>query len=311
MNVKDKEMGEYRIGARIHDLVRGDAKELAESIKDSGVQVVQLTLPKFEAGGEPKDGFSLKRLSEIKSAFDLAGVEIRVLSCYINPLAEDIEKEQATFRRFVDYAKIMGVQTVATETGTLVDDLKSYKRNHTDEAFAKMTDNLRSVIEYANSQGICVGVESVAYFPVCSAQRYERFKSAFPHNYICAVFDPTNLLCAENHFRYRAIFEEFVQMHARDIRVVHLKDFALQNGELIDKPLFGGQMDVAFLMGLLKQYEVCADLIIEGAASVENYKEIAKKLKSVIGGTIQWKLDKELIKGTLPLTTAQEYAKSY
>ena len=181
-----------RIGARIHDLVKKNETHLIDVLRKSQVQTVQLAIPKFIGIGEPAEGFSQAQLHEIKEIFDKSEINIRVLSCDINPLASDIESEQEKFRRYVDYAVRMGVSIVGTETGTIVSNLKEFAKNHTTEVLSTMLKNLLPLIEYASEKGITVGIESVAYFPVYNEKRFTYLKDKCPKNSICCIFDPTN-----------------------------------------------------------------------------------------------------------------------
>lgn len=272
----------WKVGARIHDLLQEDSENLVEELKNSEVETAQLTLPKFLSGEEPSGGFSLERLKEIKEIFDAANVTIRVLSCYINPLAEDSEAQQKKFKRYVDYAAIMGVKIVGTETGTVVSDLREFEQNHTEENFERLIAVMSPLIEYASSKGVSVGIETVKYFPVCDAKRFDRFLQSFPKCSICGIFDPTNLLYAGNYQAQWDIFEEFVAMHAKRIEVVHLKDFVREDGILKESPLFSGLLDVDFVIALLKKYNVKADVMIEGAPTKTAFKTIKNKLKEII-----------------------------
>ena len=274
----------FQIGARIHDLLQDCHADLAEALVASTVDCVQLTLPKFVRWSESPQNYSMKKIQKIQADFEKANVDISVLSCYINPLAENVKKEQDTFCRFIDYAAAMGVKIVGTETGSVVSDLRDYKCNHTEENFLKLIESLRPMVAYAFERGVTVGIESVAYYPVHDEKTFARLKNAFPEGSICCIFDPTNLLHIGNYQNQREIFENFVRVHAGDIRVVHLKDFAVVNGWLEEHPLFEGELDVGFVIALLKKYQVSADLIVENAKGIENYKHIRNQLETIIGG---------------------------
>lgn len=272
-----------RIGARIHDLARDDTQNAAAFLKNSEVETVQLTLPKFVSKGEPVGGFSKEKLQEIKGVFDAADVTVSVLSCYINPLADDAEKEREKFFRYIDYAKEMGVSIVGTETGSVVSNLREFPKNHTSEVFQRVIDFFIPIVEYAVKRGLTVGIESVAYFPVHDEETFERFKNSFPKGSVCCIFDPTNLLHIGNYTKQREIFENFVKKCAADIRVVHFKDFAAQGDWLEERPLSEGNLDAVFVVELLRKYHVSPDFIIENAQGVENYQNLRKKLKIIMG----------------------------
>ena len=275
-----------RIGARIHDLAQDSGNDLTGILKNTHAETAQLALPKFASGGEPVGGFSQKQLQEIKYAFDNANIPIRVLSCYINPLSKDARKEQEKFFRYIDYAKEMGVSIVGTETGSVVSDLREFSKNHTEEVFLQLIDNFRPILEYAERRGVAVGVESVAYFPVCDEKTFGRFQETFLDKAIVSIFDATNLLHVGNYTEQKTVFERFIKAHAKDIRAVHLKDFDVVNDWLEERPLFSGKLDVACVLELLKRYGVQADVIVENAPSIQAFKEIKTKLKEMINRSI-------------------------
>ena len=274
----------FQIGARIHDLLQESHSDMSAALADASVKCVQLTLPKFVRWSESPQNYSMEKIQKIQADFEKANVDISVLSCYINPLAENVKKEQDTFCRFIDYAATMGVKIVGTETGSVVSDLREYQANHTEENFTKLIEVLKPMVAYARKRGVTVGIESVAYYPVYDEKTFAYLKNAFSEGSICCIFDPTNLLHIGNYQNQREIFENFVRVHAGDIRVVHLKDFVVVNGWLEERPLFEGELDVRFVIELLKKYQVSADLIVENARDVENYKHIRNQLKTIIGG---------------------------
>ena len=225
-----------------------------------------------------------EKIQKIQSDFQKADVGISVLSCYVNPLAENVKKEQDTFCRFIDYAAEMGVKIVGTETGSVVSDLRKYEVNHTEENFTKLIQALKPMVAYASERGVKVGVESVAYYPVHDEITFQRLKDAFPEGTIACIFDPTNLLHIGNYACQREVFDRFLRAHARDVRVVHLKDFAVVGDWLEERPLFEGSLDVAYIIQLLKKYEITPDVIVENARGVENYKNIKSRLTAMLGG---------------------------
>ena len=270
-----------KIGARIHDIVR-EGKYLPKRLKEAAAEVVQLTLPKFVSWSESPQNYSLEKLKALKAAFDDAGVEIKVLSCYINPLAADEKKEQVVFKKFVDYCAALGIGIIGTETGSAVSDLKDYKLNLTEENYQKAKNCLKPLAEYAAQKGVAVGIETVSYFPICSAERFKRLEDDLKPAEIYSIFDATNLLNAENYTRQRGIIEDFIKTHAKKIRVIHLKDFVLQNGIFTETALFGGGLDVKFVLEKLAEYGVRADIIVECSRSMEEFKEIKNKLLKML-----------------------------
>lgn len=275
-------MKKLRIGVRIHDILQSDAANLSEQLRECGAEVVQLTLPKFVRWSESTQSYSTQKLLELKNAFDEANVEIKVLSSYINPLASDAKKEQDSFRRFSEYCNVLGVKIIGTETGSVVSDLKDYKINLKEEHYVRCKEVLAPVIKYANERGVCVGIETVSYFPVCSTERFQRLTGDLKECEICSIFDATNLLNIDNYERQREIIEEFIRVNAKKIKVIHLKDFVVENGMLAERALFTGGLDVEFVLKKVNEYGVDADIIVENSRSTEQFKEIAERLRNIM-----------------------------
>lgn len=266
-----------KIGVRIHDIVR-ENDNLSEKIKATEAEIAQLTLPKFVSWSESPQNYSLEKLKALKTAFDEANVKISVLSCYINPLAVNTEKEQIVFKKFVDYCADLGIKIIGTETGTAVSNLNDYKINLTEGNYERAKNCLKPLIEYADKKGVTVGIESVAYYPICSSERLSRLESDVKPYRICSIFDATNLLTAENYTRQREIIDEFIKTHAQTIKIVHLKDFIIDNGFLSEAPLFSGGLDVEYVLKKLNEYNVKADIVVECSRSVEEFKNVKKRL---------------------------------
>lgn len=271
-----------KIGARIHDLVRGDVSDLTEALKELGADIVQLTLPKFVDWNESPQNYPIEKLKALKKAFFAAGTEIKVISCYINPLADEVEKEQELFCKFVDYCKELGVAVIGTETGSVVNDLKDYELNLTEKNYERMKKCMEPLIAYANTNGIMVGVEAVACYPICSSAQFERLTRDFKDSDICAIFDATNLLNIRNYSRQEEIFEEFIRTNAKKIKVVHLKDFFLKEGRLTETSLFDGRLNVEYVIAKLLEYGAEMNIIIENCRSVPEYRSIVGRLRQII-----------------------------
>lgn len=277
----DKIKRQIKIGARIHDIVR-EGENLTSRLKETEVELVQLTLPKFVSWSELPQDYSPDKLKELKMFFDEANVEIKVLSCYINPLAVDVEQEQELFKRFVDYCTLLNVKFIGTESGSAVSNIKDYRLNLTEENYKKVRDCFECLAKYANAKGITIGIETVSYYPICSCERFERLTKDLGHAKICSIFDATNLLNADNYTMQREIIGNFIQKHADKIEVVHLKDFVIKSGTFVETALFHGWLDINFVLTKLKECGVEADIIVECSRSVHEFKGIKNKLKKMI-----------------------------
>lgn len=272
-----------RIGARIHDLVQTDIDGFAEALAQYETDCIQLTAPKvFTDCNLTLQPFSAERGRRIAREIARSGVALPVLSAYVNPLAEDCEAELATFKKYVDYAVLLGARCVGTESGTATLKFEEDDSpNHTPESLEKSISNLLILAEYALSKGMRMGIEAVSFFPICDGETVSGFLRRAPDN-VDIIFDPTNLLNARNYWQQAEIFEEFFCRHAERIRVVHLKDFTAEENRLVPAELYRGQLDTGCVFRLLAEYRLDPDFILE-ESTPNNYAELrnrtAKELK--------------------------------
>lgn len=91
-----------KIGVRAHDYGKLNAGELAAALHKEGYQAAQLALPKAIAGIDSYDDITLKKVDEIRKAFEEEQVELAVFGCYMdlgNPDSQVREHAVATLKK--------------------------------------------------------------------------------------------------------------------------------------------------------------------------------------------------------------------
>lgn len=78
-----------RIGCRAHDYGRHTPAALADTLHAHGYTAAQLAMPRGILGIDSFADITQAQLEDIRTAFDAAGVEITVLSCYQDLTAPD------------------------------------------------------------------------------------------------------------------------------------------------------------------------------------------------------------------------------
>ncbi len=272
-------MHELKIGVRLHDVVAGKLDELDAKLKALTAEPVQLTIEKVLPDFDYKANNAPQIVKAVKEKLERSGKRVSVLSCYINPISPDFEREADKFKRYIDFAACAGIVRVGTETGSIVADIqKDYLQNRTEEVFQKLIENMRGLVAYAKEKGVRIGVEGVVFFPVYNAERMERFVNAFEGDNIDIIYDPVNLMWDYNYQNYEKDFDEYLSLHAEKIRVLHLKDYKVENGELVYYPLFEGDFDIDCFLRKIMEHKVVADIIVEGS-NPQNYDQIYNKLQ--------------------------------
>lgn len=219
-----------RIGVRAHDLGKAAAEVMAERVAGRGLSCIQLTLPEAIEGLDGAPG----RLNSgmggyIGEAFRQKGVQIAVLSCYINlihPDPRERRRQIELFKEHLRYVRDFGCGIVATETGSLNPDWSFHPGNHSEKSFRRMLEAVGS-------------------------------------NNLQVVFDPVNLLSADNWQEADRIIEESFQLFGDRIAVLHAKDFLFEGGRVRSVPLGRGQLNYRLLLGLLQQRKPHLNVIME------------------------------------------------
>ncbi len=273
---------EEKTGLRLHDVVTGSVAGLDTKLKALTAEPVQLTIEKVVPDFDYKADNAPEIVKTVKEMLGESGKRVSVLSCYINPISPNFPQEAERFKRYIDFAAYAGIVRVGTETGSIVADLyKDYAQNRTEELFERLIKNMRGLIAYAKEKGVRVGVEGVVFFPVYCAERMKRFVEAFEGDNVDIIYDPVNLMWDYNYQNQEKAFEEYLSLLADKVRVLHLKDFTVGDGELIYEPLFKGLFDIDCFLQKLAKYNVKADIILEGT-NPQNYNEIYKRLSKKI-----------------------------
>lgn len=257
-----------RVGVRAQDL-RGrlPAEELAACVSQNGFNSVQLTLDDALKGFVYRPGILNTGLAyHVAQAFRQERVQTAVFSCYINPVHPDPEQRQfqiAKFKEFVRFARDFDCGIVATETGSIRPDGAYDPWNHSEEAFQCLLESLREMVAEAEKFGITVCVEGVDRLVIHDVQSFRRMLNALPSDNLQILFDPVNLLNAQNYTSAAAVIEEALSSFGERIAVFHMKDFVVENGMLRRVPIGEGVMDFLPLLRYIKENKPYVNVIVE------------------------------------------------
>ena len=256
-----------RIGVRAHDFGRLPAEVLAARIAGAGLTCVQLTLPEAIEGLDGGPGrLNPGMAGYIGETFRRHGLQVAVLSCYINPIHPDPEERRrqvGLFKEHVRFVRDFGCSIVATETGSLNPDFSFHPQNHGEEAFRTMLASVGEMVEEAERFGVFVGIEGVAAFVASDPRRIRRLLDTIGSSHVQIVFDPVNLLTVDNHTRLDGIIEESFALFGDRIGAVHAKDFVVENGRIRSVQLGKGRMNYPLLVRLLEARKPFINVIME------------------------------------------------
>lgn len=256
-----------RLGIRAHDVEKLPLEQLFERIHEQGFHCTQLALGKavyeFKVNnGMMTPGFAMY----IKELCNKYQVDICVLGCYLNlcnpdPVkhAEIVEKYKAHIR----FASVLGCAVVGTETGAVNTEYKYEPANHSEEALETFIGNLRPIVDYCEKMGVIFAIEPVYKHIVCSVERARRVLDAINSPNLQIIFDPVNLLCADNVDKQDEIIRDAFEILGDDIAVIHCKDYKIEGSELISIPAGQGSFNYPLLMKYIKERKPYVHISLE------------------------------------------------
>lgn len=246
-----------QLGIRLHDIKKAPLPERLQIAAEQGFVCGHLALSKVISEYSVADsaltpGFACY----LKNLFAEAGIDIAVLGCYLNlanPNEESLQKIRNRYLSHIRFASLLGAGVVGTETGAVNEAYKFEERNHSEEALQIFIKNLRPVVEYAEKMGIIFAIEPVYKHIVCNPQRARRVLDETASPNLQIIFDPVNLLDLNNYRNREQIIREAIETLGNDIAVVHIKDFVVENGELVSVAAGTGEMDYTDIIRFIKK----------------------------------------------------------
>lgn len=246
-----------QLGIRLHDIKKAPLPERLQIAEEQGFVCGHLALSKVISEYSVADsaltpGFACY----LKNLFAEAGIDIAVLGCYLNlanPNEESLQKIRNRYLSHIRFASLLGAGVVGTETGAVNEAYKFEERNHSEEALEIFIKNLRPVVEYAEKMGVIFAIEPVYKHIVCNPQRARRVLDETASPNLQIIFDPVNLLDICNYRNREQIIREAIETLGNDIAVVHIKDFVVENGELVSVAAGTGEMDYTDIIRFIKK----------------------------------------------------------
>ncbi|SFR63333.1 sugar phosphate isomerase/epimerase family protein [Anaeromicropila populeti] len=272
-----------QIGIRLHDTINLPLEERLAVVKEQKFQCAHLALSKvikeYSVANEAlTPGFAMY----LKKLFNQYEIDIAVLGCYLNlanPNADKLEKIKETYMANIRFASILGCGVVGTETGAPNEAYQYEPACRSEEALNFFIDNLSTVVAYAESMGVVVAIEPVwkhiVYNPLRAKEVLDRIQS--PNLQI--ILDPVNLLGIENYMNQQEVIAEAIEVLGDYVSVVHIKDFIVDNRELVSVAAGTGLMKYDKIIEFIKKKKPHIHVTLENtvpANAVEARKYIQR-----------------------------------
>lgn len=274
-----------QIAFRTHDLnVRGVTPAVGV-LKDIGVSAVQLVAYKFideikyEVGALTEKN-SLAVGEELKRA----GVDVKLIGAYFNPVHSDKQKVMRgvnIFKEYLKYSKNLGCNIVGSETGSFNDDKWTYNPlNRTPGALKTIIETFSELADYAKSVGAFVGIEGAAGHVCYDVKTLNAAYKAIGASNVKIIFDIYNYLDDGNYKNYLEILDEGLKTFSGNIAVFHIKDCVIEGGKPKQVAVGKGVLDFEKILKKIKDYDSRATLVLEGTSG-EDKKPAADFIREI------------------------------
>ncbi|MCD8121080.1 MAG: sugar phosphate isomerase/epimerase [Clostridiales bacterium] len=267
-------------GMRCHDICKkGDIDTVLDAVKENGIHQIQLALGKSFAGynfeaGHYSPGFAHMIADKLKAR----DIHVAILGCYINPTDPDETRRKASIAKFIEhlkYCKIIGADMVGTETGRYSSDFHVCPETYTETCYNLLLKSMWEIVDAAEKLGVTVGVEAVHDHTLYSPEMMRRFLDDIDSPNVEAIFDPINLISAENYTNQEAVIGRAFDLYGDQISMVHMKDFVMVDGE----PQFARVNDGLFhyepCLKWLKQNKPYITILLESADPKRYDRDVA------------------------------------
>ena len=272
-------------GMRCHDICpKGDIDTVLDAVKNNGIHQIQLALGKSIDGFDFNYGHYSPGLARmIRKKLEERDIHVAVLGCYINPTNPDEGARQAEVRKFIEhlkYARTIGADMVGTETGRYDAAFNVVPYTYTEGCYQLLLKSMREIVSAAEKLGVIVGVEAVHDHTLYSPEMMRRFLEDIDSPNVEAILDPVNLISAENYKDQDEVINKAFRLYGDRISVIHVKDFAIQDGEPVFANVGDGLFHYEPLMKNLKQDKPYTAMLLE-ESNTGRYHSDVKHLQEI------------------------------
>lgn len=256
-----------RIGVRGHDIGNYSLNELGQIMKEKNLKSIQFVPKKVLKDFQVNKGSITPGMAQyIKNTLGKHDINISILGCYINlanPDSDELNDLLDTFKEYIRFAKYLDCNIVGTETGALNREYVYTEKNHTEEAFERSLNSIKTLVDEAEKFGVIVGIEGVTKHVMNTPERLKRALDSINSNNLQVIFDPINFIDESNYQKQDEIIKKSFDLFGDKIVIIHAKDFVYNDGKIKQVSIGKGQFNYPLLLSLIKEKKPYIDIILE------------------------------------------------
>ncbi len=265
-----------KIGTRGHDILTDNIDDIIAYCHKHQIDGLHLALYKSFAADFKDTKLMQSYLEKLKTQ----NIEIFVHGAYFNmvhPTQTKVKDGLELFNTVAKYAKTTDCLYVGSETGSLNgDEWTLHENNHTKDTINASTKIIQKLVD--DNPDVKVLIEPVydhIIFDLKNAQNVQQTVGAD------IILDLSNLLMKDNYTDYLNIFESALKMFANHIKILHLKNFNMIDGNKHYTRLDQGYLDYEKLISLLRKYDLLDIPLVVEDLTGEDLEQSIKYIRSL------------------------------
>ncbi len=278
-----------QIGLRLHDAKKLPLEERLEVVSSQGFTCGHLALSKViseysVANSALTPGYAMY----LKKLFAKNNLDVAVLGCYLNLANPDEVKLKEIMKKYeahIRFASVLGVGVVGTETGAPNLEYKYEPACHEEKALQTFIKNLRPVVEYAEKMGVIFAIEPVWNHIVWNPKRARMVLDAIDSPNLKIILDPVNLLSIHNYEQRDEVIREAIELLGEDVAVVHIKDFVVEDNQLVSVGAGTGMMHYEEILSFIKKEKPYIHVTLENTTP-ENAIACKKHIEGIYNSIV-------------------------
>ena len=195
-------------------------------------------------------------------------LHVAMLGAYFNPVhsnKELVKKNTEYFEEHLRLASLLDCKYVGTETGSYNDDKWTYNpKNQTEDGYQDTMKTFRHLKDVAEKYKTTLLMEPAWGHVIYSVDQLSRAIKELNSEYIKVTIDIFNLIYIGNYKNYKEIFLKALETFKDDVKIIHLKDFYVEDDKIVQCGLGKGIIDFDYLLSIVYKYSPNATLIFEG-----------------------------------------------
>lgn len=257
------------IGIRAHDMGKDSIEGLLDKAVKLGFKNLQLVFKKgFVDSNSNPIPFNEENAKIVSEELKKRNLHVAMLGAYFNPVhsnKELVKKNTEYFEEHLRLAHLLDCKYVGTETGSYNDDKWTYNpKNQTEEGYEDTMKTFRHLKDVAEKYKTTLLMEPAWGHVIYSVEQLSRAIKELNSNYVKVTIDIFNLIYIGNYKNYKEIFQKALETFKDDVKIIHLKDFYIEDEKIVQCGLGKGIIDFDYLLSIVYKYSPNATLIFEG-----------------------------------------------